>query len=347
MDIDALLRKSVLGLRPLDVPAASPDVLRLDGNTNLLGPNPAIRRALEKEVDVAHYPSAFHDDLRSALAAQYGLDPGEVLVGAGADELIDVAVRTFTNPGDPVAVAVPTFELYGFCARLEQARLVEVPLNPGFTLDVDALLRAEPKLTFVASPNNPTGNAHSAPHIERLLKGSPGIVVLDEAYAEYCGQDFLRRVRQFRNLIVLRTFSKAHGLAGLRVGYAAARREIVERLARAKLPFTVGALSERIAIEALGETDHVRRSRELAAAEKPWLAERLSELGLHPYPTDANFMLVRVGPRCAGVVQHLAENRIRVRAMGSHHGLEGCFRATIGLREHNERLVSAIAEFIR
>jgi len=347
MDIDPLLRKSVLGLRPLDVPASSPDILRLDGNTNLLGPNPAIRRALEKEADVAHYPSAFHDELRAALAVHYGLETGEILVGAGADELIDVAVRTFTNPGDAVAVAVPTFELYGFCARLEQARLVEVPLNPGFTLDVDALLRAEANLTFVASPNNPTGNAHPAPQIERLLKGSAGIVVLDEAYAEYCGQDFLRRVRQFENLIVLRTFSKAHGLAGLRVGYAAARQVIVERLARAKLPFTVSALSERIAIEALRDPDHVRRSRESASVEKPWLTERLSALGLHPYPTDANFMLVRVGPRCAALVQHLDGKRIRVRAMFKGHGLEGCFRATIGLREHNERLASAIADFLR
>jgi len=349
MDIESLARKSARGLSIGPAPTAGDGALRLDGNTNLLGANPAIRRVLEKEAgrDLAPYPAPMHDELRGALAVQSGLDAGEILVGAGADELIDVAVRAFANPGDPVTVAVPSFELYAFCARVEQARLVEVPLNPGFALDADALLRAEAKVTFVASPNNPTGNAHAAPALERLIRGSPGIVVLDEAYAEYCGQDFLKRVREFPNLVVLRTFSKAHGLAGIRVGYAAARREVIERLARVKLPFTVGSLSERIALEALSETDHVRKSRDLVTAEKPWLAERLSALGLHPYPTDANFMLVRVGPRSEALVKHLAGRGIVVRSVGPGRGLDGCFRTTIGQREHNERLVGAIAEFTR
>ncbi|HTF56875.1 MAG TPA: histidinol-phosphate transaminase [Planctomycetota bacterium] len=349
MDIESLARKSARGLGLMAAPTAGEGALRLDGNTNLLGPNPAIRRVLEREAgrDLAPYPAPMHDELRAALAVHCGLDTGEILVGAGADELIDVAVRAFANPGDPVAVAVPTFELYAFCARVEQARLIEVPLNPGFALDADALLRAEAKLTFVASPNNPTGNAHAAPALERLIRGAPGIVVVDEAYAEYCGQDFLKRVREFPNLVVLRTFSKAHGLAGIRVGYAAARREVIERLARVKLPFTIGALSERIALEALADPDHVRKSRERVAGEKPWLAERLSSLGLHPYPTDANFMLVRVGPRIETLVKHLTGRGIVVRSVGPGRGLDGCFRTTIGLREHNERLVGAIGEFIR
>jgi histidinol-phosphate aminotransferase len=121
---------------------------------------------------------------------------------------------------------------------------VEVPLLSGFTLDVDAMRSAEAKLTFVASPNNPTGNAQAPALLERLIRSSAGIVVIDEAYAEFSGQDFLHRIREFPNLIVLRTFSKAHGLAGLRVGYAAARRETIDCLARVKMPFSVGALSE-------------------------------------------------------------------------------------------------------
>ena len=349
MEIESLARKSARALNSVAAPPLGAGLLRLDSNTNLLGPNPAIRRVLEREAagDFSLYPAPMHDALRSALAARYGLDPGEIIVGAGADEMIDVAVRAFVNPGDPVVVAVPTFELYAFCARVEHARVVEVPLHPGFALDADALVRAEGKVTFVASPNNPTGNAHAVPDLERLVRSSPGIVVIDEAYAEYCGQDFLKRVREFPNLVVLRTFSKAHGLAGLRVGFAAARRDVIDRLARVKLPFSVGALSERIAIDALGDNEHVRKSRELVASEKPWLTERFSALGLHPYPTDANFMLVRVGSRLEALVRHLASKGIAVRALPPVAGLDGCFRATIGRREHNERLVSAIGEFTR
>ncbi len=347
MDIESLSRKSARSLHSVSAPPPGAGLLRLDSNTNLLGPNPAIRRVLEREAggDFALYPAPMHDELRAALAERHGLDPAEILVGAGADELIDVAVRAFVNPGEPVAVAVPTFELYAFCARVDHARVVEIPLRGGFALDVEAMLTAEAKLAFVASPNNPTGNAHAAPELERLIRSSAGIVVIDEAYAEYGGQNVLKRVREFPNLVVLRTFSKAHGLAGLRVGYAAAHRDVIERLARVKMPFSVGALSERIAIEALQDGAFVRESREVVAAEKPWLMERLTSLGLYPYPTDANFMLVRVGSRLDALVRHVASKGIAVRALPKL--LDGCFRATIGRREHNERLVSAIAEFTR
>ena len=349
MDLESLARKSARDLRPVAAPPPGEGFLRLDGNTNLSGPNPAIRRVLEREAagDFAPYPSPMHDELRAAIAARHGLDACDILVGAGADEMIDVCVRAFVNPGEPVAVAAPTFEVYAFCARVEGARVVEVPLETAFSLDADALLRAEGKLTFVASPNNPTGNAHPVPSLERLVRSSPGIVVIDEAYADYCGQDFAGRVREFPNLIVLRTFSKAHGLAGLRVGYAAARREIIERMARVKLPFTVGTLSERIAIEALRDEGHVRKSRELVDAEKPWLMERLSGLGLHAFPTDANFMLIRAGSRLEALVRHLASRGIAVRSLPQGRGLEGCFRITLGRREHHERLLSVIGEFTR
>jgi histidinol-phosphate aminotransferase len=347
MDIESLSRKSARSLNSVAAPPPGTGLLRLDSNTNLLGPNPAIRRVLEREAggDFALYPAPMHDDLRAAIAAHHGLDPGEILVGAGADELIDVAVRAFVNPGEPVAVAVPTFELYAFCAEVEHARVVEVPLQSGFTLDVDAMLRAEAKLAFVASPNNPTGNAQAQAVLERLIRSSKGIVVLDEAYAEFCDQDYLHRVREFPNLVVLRTFSKAHGLAGLRVGYAVGRAEVIACLARVKMPFSVGALSEKIAVEALADDGHVRRSRELVLAEKPGLTEKLAGLSLRPFPTEANFMLVQVGARLDGLVRHLAKSGIVVRALPEL--LDGCLRLTIGRREHNERFVAAISEFIR
>lgn len=344
MDIDSLSRKSSRDLPPVSAPPSAAGLLRMDSNTSLFGPNPAIRRVLERDAsdDFAPYPAALHDELRSAIAAKHGLVPEEVLVGAGADELIDVLVRAFVNPGDTVAVAVPTFDLYAFCARLDHARVAAVPLGPKFSLDVDGLAGSGAKLTFVASPNNPTGNAHPAEALERLVRASPGVVVIDEAYAEFCGQDFRSRVRDFPNLAVLRTFSKAYALAGLRVGYAVAGRRLIECLARVKMPFSVGALSERIALEALTDDDFVRRSCEIVDAERPWLIERLSALGLHPYPTDANFMLVGVGSGLDGILKRLSERKIAVRPLPRLAG--GCLRVTIGRREDNERLVAALAK---
>jgi histidinol-phosphate/aromatic aminotransferase/cobyric acid decarboxylase-like protein len=197
----------------------------------------------------------------------------------------------------------------------------------------------------VASPNNPTGNAHPAAELERLLRRSPGVVVIDEAYAEFCGQDFRSRVREFPNLAVLRTFSKAYALAGLRVGYVVAGRKLIDCLLRVKMPFTVGELSERIALEALADDGFVCRYRETLDVERPWLAERLKALGLRPFPTDANFMLAGVGDRLEALVRHLFARGIAVRPIPRLAG--GCMRVTIGRREDNQRLIEAASGIIR
>ena len=346
MDIDPLTRGAVRDLPAVTAPQPpGGNLLRLDSNTNLYGPNPAIRRVLEREAagDFSLYPAPLHDALRASVAKRHALDPAEILVGAGADELIDVAIRAFVNPGDRVAVAVPTFELYAFCAKVEHATVIEVPMGQGFRLDVDGMLRAEAKIAFVASPNNPTGNAQPVDLLETLIRESRGIVVIDEAYAEYGAHNLLARVREFPNLVVLRTFSKAYGLAGLRVGYAAAGKSVVESMLRVKIPFTVGELSERIALEALANEDHVVKSRKMVDVEKPRLTARLSRLGLHPFPSDANFLLVRVGERIEELARHLAERGIAVRVLPQI----GCFRVTVGRAEHNDRLLAAIGEYLK
>jgi histidinol-phosphate aminotransferase len=344
--MDPLVRDSVRRLPHVTAPQPpGGNALRLDANTNLYGPNPAIRKVLEREAagDFSLYPAPLHDALRNAIATRHALEPSEVLVGAGADELIDVAIRAFVNPGDPVAIAVPTFELYAFCAKVEHAEVIEIPMGQGFRIDVDGMLRARAKVTFVASPNNPTGNAQPVELLERLIRESRGIVVIDEAYAEYGAPHLLGRVREFPNLIVLRTFSKAYGLAGLRVGFAAATGPVVESLLRVKIPFTVGELSERIALEALANEDHVAKSRKMVDVEKPRLTSRLSRLGLHPFPSDANFLLVRVGERVEDLARHLADRGIAVRVLPKI----GCFRVTVGRAEHNDRLLSVIGEYLK
>ncbi len=346
MDIDGLLRAAVRSLRSPSYPPESTDRVRMDGNTNLLGPNPAVEEAARTFASrvVQHYPSGLQDGLRAALARKHRLEPGEILVGAGSDELIDLVLRTFVDPGDAVAYPVPTFVMYAFYAKLAGARLAERPLGPGFSLDADGLLAERAKVTLIASPNNPTGNRFPEAELLRIVRDAKGIVVLDEAYAEYCGQDFLPRIREFPNLVVLRTFSKAHGLAGIRVGWLAASKPLVDRLVRVKTPFTVGLLSEWTAMKALEDDRYVERSRELARAESVRLRSALAPL--ETAPTDCNFLLARVGARSSELVQKLAAAGLLVRDMKGFAGLDGWIRVTVGRPEHNDLLAARVREFL-
>ncbi|HXG59964.1 MAG TPA: histidinol-phosphate transaminase [Planctomycetota bacterium] len=348
MDLEHLLRRSVAGTQPPTYPGPEPGVLRLDANTNLIGRNPAIDRGVRRAatIDFNQYPTCLSDELRAALAREHGLSPDEVLVGDGSDEVLDVLCKTFVNPGDVVACASPSFVMYSFFGKLHLARVVEVPLRrPGWTLDVDALLQVRAKIVFVASPNNPTGNAVPADDLERLIEGSPGIVLLDEAYADFCGQDFARRVREFENVVVSRTFSKSHGLAALRVGYGLANRRLMEKLYCAKTPLTLSALSEAIALEALADKSFMRETVETVRRERVRLAERLRDLGFRPEPTDANFMIVDLGTPSASARAFLRARGIVTRDMGDFKGLENHLRVTVGRPEHTDRLVAALAEW--
>jgi histidinol-phosphate aminotransferase len=310
----------------------------MDANTNLVGTNPAAARVAALELN--HYPSPVSADLCAAIARHHGLGPENVIVGNGSDEIIDFVTKAFVNPGDVVAVPSPTFVMYPFYARVNLARLAEVPLKrPGFGLDVDGLLRVKAKLLFVASPNNPTANAFSRESLESLLLASPGIVVIDEAYADFCGQDMAARVREHENLLVLRTFSKAHGLAGLRVGYALGNRELIDRLYCVKPPFTVGALPEAIAIEALKDLSFLRECVRVIAAER----ERISR-AVKTERSDANFLLIEVGDG-RRAREHLYSRRILTRDMGDFPGMGAYLRATIGRPEHNDRLLEALREW--
>jgi histidinol-phosphate aminotransferase len=254
--------------------------------------------------------------------------------------------KAFCNPDDPVAIPTPTFVMYSFFARVHLARTVEVPLiAPSWHLDVDGLLRPRPKLVIVASPNNPTGNVFAKADLERLIAESPGLVVVDEAYADFCGQDYASQVPQYENLIVTRTFSKSHGLAGLRVGYCVAHRRVMERLRRVKTPLTLNTFSETVALEALADKTFMKESVKLIQSERLRLAEGLKELGLRPRKTDANFMLVDLGRPSGPAREALRGKGILTREMGDFKGLQNYIRVTVGRPEHNDRLIAALKEW--
>lgn len=345
MDVENLIRRSLAGLEPQVYPSTERGVLLMDANTNLVGRNPAIDRAAKRlgSMDLAQYPSCLSTDLRAAIAKEHGLSPEEVLVGNGSDEILDVICKTFCNPGDLIAIPSPTFVMYSFFTRVHLCSPIESSLKPpAWQLDVDSVLRLRAKILFLASPNNPTGNAYPAAELDRVIRESPGLVVVDEAYADFCGQDYASQVRRYQNLIVTRTFSKSHGLAGLRVGYGAANRRLLAKMECAKTPLTLNSLSEAIALEALADKTFMKESVRLIQSERARLAEMVLNLGFRPQRSDANFMLIDLGRPSSAARAFLRERGIVTREMGDFEGLENYLRTTVGRPEHNDRLVAEL-----
>jgi len=345
LDVENLIRRSIAGLEPQVYPSTERGALLMDANTNLIGRNPAVERAARRlaSIDLNQYPSCLSDDLRAGIAKEHGLSPEEVLVGNGSDEVLDVVCKAFCNPGDLIGIPTPAFVMYGFFAKVHLGSAVEIPLKPPtWQLDVDLILSVRPKILFLASPNNPTGNAYPKADLERLLNESPGLVVVDEAYADFCGQDYASQVRRYENLIVSRTFSKSHGLAGLRVGYGVSNRRVLEKLQCAKTPLTLNSFSEAVALEALADKSFVKESVRMVQAERPRLAAMLQELGFRPEKTDANFMLIDVGTPSGAVRNFLRGRGIITRGLGDFKGLENHLRVTVGRPEHSDRLVAEL-----
>ncbi|WP_163786888.1 pyridoxal phosphate-dependent aminotransferase, partial [Myxococcus vastator] len=205
---------------PLYAPSKRPCRVDLSDNTNLFGVPPSVERVLVSTVSrVPRYPPGYAPELRRALAASMGVAPEEITTGCGSDDVIDSALRAFLEPGDTLAFQDPTFVMVPLFAKVNGLKAVPVPLKPDFDVDADALLATGAKVIYLCSPNNPTGTALSRAAVERIAEDAPGIVIIDEAYADFApGKDFLGLARRRSNVLVTRTFSKAFGLAGLRVG---------------------------------------------------------------------------------------------------------------------------------
>jgi histidinol-phosphate aminotransferase len=314
----------------------------MDANTNLLGPNPVVPQVLARPAEVNHYPTPYSDELRSELAKDLDLEPDQILVGAGSDELFDVVMKAFVNPGDPVCAITPSFSMYRFFSRVHLSSLMEVPLQGNFELNAEAVVRSRAKVTFVASPNNPTGNAFQPDDLLKVIYAASGIVVLDEAYVEFSKQDLLSEIRGRSNLIITRTFSKGYGLAGMRVGYALGSRDVMNLLTRVKTPYTVGMLSERAALQAVREKKFLHETVQIIVSERSRVTQELTRMGLRPYPSAANFLLVDLGRPGSEVADRLKTRGILVKTFPGAKGLERCIRVTIGRAEQNDQFLAAL-----
>jgi histidinol-phosphate aminotransferase len=323
-----------------------------DANENAFGSvlAEADARDLRLGERLNRYPDPLQRDLRSGLAAYAGAAGVEqVFAGSGSDEAIDCLLKAFVEPGEAVVVCTPTYGMYPVAATLHGAEVREAPLDGAFDLDVDAVLSrgGDAKLAFCCSPNNPTGNLLSRDRVFALCEGFRGLVVLDEAYIEFAKEPSLAsEIKRRSNLVVLRTLSKAWGLAAARVGYAVAAADVVSYLLKVKMPYNMNKLSEGAAMAALPRTERLAELRKRILAERDRLAERLGQLGARVYPSEANFLLVRV-PGAAEAAEALAGCGLIVRTWSRELRLENCIRITVGRPEENDKLLEALASLMQ
>ncbi len=331
------------------------DIVKLASNENPYGPSPKAVEALRTlDLQLERYPDPRGYDLREALAVHHGVPSDQLCLGNGSNELIDLICRVFASRGDHAIFGHPSFPCYRIGSVAQELPFTAVPLRDDLHWNVDDLLDAvtpETKLVFVSNPNNPTGGYIAKPELERLLRLLPErvLAVVDEAYVEYAdAEDFapateLRGARE--RLAILRTFSKAYGLAALRVGYVLGPAELVFDLNRLRAPFNVGTLGQLAAKAALGDQPHVRASVEATIRDRRKLAEDLEEAGLRVAPSQGNFVLVDVQKPGRAVYEDLLREGVIVRAMGPP--LQSWIRVTVGKPEENERFLHSLERVLQ
>lgn len=331
------------------------DVIKLASNENPLGPSPDAVRAIQEAAERVYlYPDGNCYYLKNALAEKHGVSPENIIVGNGTDEIIKMLAEAYLNPGDEIVVADPTFSEYEFAALVMAGRAVKVPCR-SFRHDLKAMAAAitpKTRLVFICNPNNPTGTIVGQMMLDNFLKEIPPsvLVVLDEAYADYVTAehypDSLAYVRYGRpNIIVLRTFSKIYGLAGLRVGYGVAVPEIIKNLNRVREPFNVNLVAQAAAFAALKDEAHYRKSREINIEGKQYLYEQFAAMGLAYVPTETNFIFVDVNRDSRDVFQEMLKQGVIVRT-GDIFGYDTYLRVTIGTPRQNERFIKALREVL-
>jgi histidinol-phosphate aminotransferase len=349
-----------LGITNAAVPAAAPVagpslLVKLDSNENPFGPSPRVLNAMQAALRRSNaYPDDDCGQLRRDLASYHGLPPEQVMVTAGSTALLSLLCQTLLAPGLNAVTGQCSFVVYSMAVRAAGGQLVEAPMcDNGFDLEaILAAVDAHTRIVFLANPNNPTGTLLEAAAIERFVERLPGhvVLILDEAYYEFA-QHFatlrkvnysnsLEFVRQGASVVVLRTFSKAHGLAGLRIGYGLGPAELLAYCARMRNTFSVSSVAQAGALAALDDSLHIKRVVENNAMQSEVLQAGLSALGYRVVPTSANFLFCNVGEDAAGVANQLQEEGVAIRPLG-HWGAPNCIRVTIGTPEQNQTFLSA------
>lgn len=340
---------------------AASDILRFDLNTSPAAPaflSEALRGPFEPALN--EYPDSTYAELAEAAAAYVGADPSEILVGCGADEVLDIVAKTYLAPGKGSVVPTPTYSMYAVLSSQRGAEALSVPRRgpeEGFVLDHEAMLAVLPEaaVVWLCRPNNPTGAPEPREAIEALLEagaalpgGGPAVVV-DEAYIEFHPGSLVELRTRYPSLIVVRTISKAFALPGLRVGYAVAQRPTIARLERSRPPGSVSTVSATIGAAALRQPELAAANAAALGAEREQLAAGLRDIGLPPYPSVTNFLLCRIGERsdAEAATEHLLRHGIVPRTFGPQHPLSGHLRFTVRDRAQDGRLLQVLGAWSR
>jgi len=341
-------RAAVKSLHAYRPPLAGRQGLRLDFNESTIGCSPRVLarlRLLDAEA-LARYPE--REPVERDVARRLGLDAAQVLLTNGVDEAIHLLCSTYLEPGDEAIIVVPTFAMYAIFAQAEGARLVQVLAGENFTFpleDVLSRIGQRTRLIAVANPNNPTGAAVACDVLLQIAQAAPHAALLvDEAYFEFHGETILDHTPWPTNLFVARTFSKAYGLAGLRIGILAGVAEQIAMVRRVASPYNVNAVALAVLPEALRDQEYVEHYVAEVQRGRGVLEQELRTLGLHYWPSRANFVLVRIGPAHAEFIQALRARGILVRDRNTDPGCEGCVRLTVGSDEHTRTLIGALRE---
>jgi len=343
-------REVVKNLHAYRPPLAGRMGLRLDFNESTVGCSPRVLarlRSLDAEL-LARYPE--REPVEKEVASFLGLDPAQVLLTNGVDEAIHLLSSTYLDPGDEALIVTPTFAMYAIFALAEGARVIEVRADGNFTFPEKALLAQlsrRTRLIAVANPNNPTGAAVAGDVLIQIAQAAPRAAVLvDEAYFEFHGETVIDQPRQIENLFVARTFSKAYGLAGLRIGVLAGEARQMAMVRRMASPYNVNAAALAVLPEALQDQEYVNRYVAQVLSNRKRLQQELGNLGLHYWPSHANFVLVRIGSAHAEFVRALRDRGILVRDRHTDPGCEGCVRLTVGSDEHTHTLIGALRDVV-
>jgi histidinol-phosphate aminotransferase len=341
-------RETVRTLKEYHPPLGDREGLRLDFNENTSGCSPRVLRKVRElgGDSLARYP--VREPGERAVAAAFGVSPEELLLTNGTDEAIHLICETYLEPGDEALVVVPTFAMYEIYAAATGARVVSIPAGPDFTFptaDVLAAITSRTRFVAVANPNNPTGTFASLPDLATITKSAPDAALLvDEAYFEFCGETIAPQWRDLPNLFVSRTFSKAYGMAGLRIGVLMGNKEQMKVLRRASSPYNLNSVALACLPEALADKDFISNYVKQTLDGRRQLESELEVWGVHFWPSRANFVLMHLDEHCKEFISAMRARGILVRDRSSDPGCQDCVRITVGIREHNQRLVTSLRQ---
>lgn len=343
-------RTAVRNLPTYHPPLGGREGLRLDFNENTVGCSPAVLAQLRapNPEDIAKYPE--REPVEAVVAAHLGIDPGELLLTNGVDEAIHLLCETFLEPSDEVLIVVPTFAMYEISAAATGARVIAVPAGKDFAFPAkDLLARLSPRtrMIAVANPNNPTAAVAEVADLLEIARRAPQAALLvDEAYFEFYGETLLGQWQSFPNLFVARTFSKAYGMAGLRIGALAGNASHMAMVRKVSSPYNLNAVALKCLPTALSDGDYVQQYVSQVREGRERLQQEYRALGIPFWPSQANFVLARFGNSKTAFVQAMRERGILVRDRSRDYGCDGCVRITLGTAEHTDRLLAALRETV-